>query len=263
MNDSLQIRQVSKTYGGIVAVDEVNLTAPRGQVTSIVGPNGAGKSTLFSVVGGQQRLDSGEVIWDGRDLSRMSPEGRARRGIARTFQTSRPIPGFSVVDNVIVGAFQHERSNLLQDIFGGRRRRKEEARIREFALGCLARVGLSAFADDLPESLSYGMRRLVELARALASNPQMLLLDEPAAGLHTEEADQLGRLLVSLAHEDGVGVLLVEHNMRLVMGISQHVAVLNFGRMIAEGTPEAVSANELVLEVYLGRKDGSERGVDA
>jgi len=263
MNDSLQIRQVSKTYGGIVAVDEVNLTAPRGQVTSIVGPNGAGKSTLFSVVGGQQRLDSGEVIWDGRDLSRMSPEGRARRGIARTFQTSRLIPGFSVVDNVIVGAFQHEQSNLLQDIFGGRRRRKEEARIREFALGCLARVGLSAFADEPPESLSYGMRRLVELARALASNPQMLLLDEPAAGLHTEEADQLGRLLVSLAHEDGVGVLLVEHNMRLVMGISQHVAVLNFGRMIAEGTPEAVSANELVLEVYLGRKDGSERGVDA
>lgn len=252
MTDLLSLSGVTKRYGGLVAVDDVNLDVPVGQVTSVVGPNGAGKSTLFSVIGGQQRPDAGEVRWRDGDLARARPERRAKMGVTRTFQTSRLIPGFTVLENVMVGCHVRGRSWFVEDILGSPRRQAEDARFRARSLECLELVGLAGRAAERSDTLAYGHRRLVEIARALAPEPAMLLLDEPAAGLHTHEADELGDLLIRLSRDHGLGVLLVEHNMGLVMRISAQVAVLDFGRLIACGTPQEVAADPGVREAYLG-----------
>ena len=257
MKDELELTGISKHYGGLVAVDDVTLTVPVGRVTSLVGPNGAGKSTLFSLVCGQQRPDTGTVVWRGGDLTRSGPERRARVGVTRTFQTSRLIPGLSVLENVMVGAHVRGRTSLLEDFLGSPRRRREDQAFRAWAMECLDLVGVADRAEQSSDSLAYGHRRLVEIARALAPDPSMLLLDEPAAGLHTHEADRLGELLVDLA-ERGIGVLLVEHNMGLVMRISASVAVLDFGRLIAHGTPEQVAADPAVRAAYLGASTSEE-----
>lgn len=257
MTEQLQLTGVSKRYGGLVAVDDVTLTVPAGRVTSVVGPNGAGKSTLFSLIGGQQRPDGGTVEWRRYDLSSYGPERRARVGITRTFQTSRLIAGMTVLENVVVGAHVRGRTSFLEDVLGGPRRRREDRELRRRAEECLELVGLADRAAQRADSLAYGHRRLVEIARALAPDPALLLLDEPAAGLHTHEADRLGELLLDLSVR-GVGVLLVEHNMGLVMRISTSVAVLNFGRLIAYGSPKQVAADPAVRAAYLGTSTSEE-----
>lgn len=249
---TLEVRGLSKSFGGVHAVSDVDLDVPTGHITSLVGPNGAGKSTLFGLIGGQIRASAGLVRWEGRTISGMAPEQIARLGIARTFQTSRPIAGFSVRDNVLVGAHLLGSSTFLEDVFGSPRRAAEERDLRERATEVLELVGLVELADASINELSYGQRRLLEIARALAAEPRLLMLDEPAAGLNSAETEVLGELLVRLCSQRGMGVLLVEHNLGLVMGVSDHVAVLDFGELIAQGSPQEVAANQRVVEAYLG-----------
>lgn len=254
MNGSrLELRGVTKSFGGLVAVDDVHLDVPVGELTSLVGPNGAGKSTLFACVGGQSRPTAGAVSWDGRNITGSAPERVARLGIARTFQTSRPIPHFCALDNVLVGADQLGRTTFLEDVFGSRRRRREERLLGERARAALAQLGLAGLAASDAQRLSYGQRRMLEIARALVAEPRLLLLDEPAAGLNSAETHVLGSLLRRLV-DDGLGVLLVEHNLRLVMSVSERVAVLDFGVLIANGTPAQVATDDRVIAAYLGRR---------
>jgi branched-chain amino acid transport system ATP-binding protein len=250
---TLQIRSLTKQFGGLRAVSDVDLDVPIGQLTSLVGPNGAGKSTLFACVAGQQRPTAGAVKWDGRTITGRSPERVARLGISRTFQTSRPFPRFSVLENVLVGAHQLGRTTFVEDVFGGPRRRREEDAIRERALATLTRVGLADVAAQRAEQLAYGQRRLLEIARALVSDPRLLLLDEPAAGLNSAETVALGGLLRGLVDE-GLGVLLVEHNLKLVLSVSDQMAVLDFGELIFHGSPAEAVHDSRVVAAYLGRK---------
>ena len=257
MLNSLQLRSMTKRFGGVLAVSEVDLDVPVGKLTSLVGPNGAGKSTLFSCVCGQQRPTSGSVTWQGSSITGRSPERIARQGIARTFQTSRPFPRFSVLENVLVGAHQLGRSTFVEDVFGGPRRRRDEIQLRDRSLAALTQVGLADVADQSADQLAYGQRRLLEIARAIVSRPRMLMLDEPAAGLNSAETGALGVLLRNLV-EQGLGVLLVEHNLNLVLSVSDQLAVLDFGELIFCGAPSDAVRDERVVAAYLG--NGQEAG---
>lgn len=258
MTGTLETRGLTKRFGGVVAVDGVDLDVVSGQLTSLVGPNGAGKSTTFACIGGQLKPSAGTVRWDGHDVTGLAPERMACLGISRSFQTSRPIPGFTVLENVLVGAHRLGRSTFIEDVFGGPRRAAEERELSDRAMRAIDQVGLSAVADADAEQLAYGQRRLLEIARALVGDPRILLLDEPAAGLNSAETDVLGRLLRRLV-DGGLGVLLVEHNLRLVLAVSERVAVLDFGVLIADGPPEEIAEDERVLAAYLGGAGGADR----
>lgn len=249
--NTLRLDGVTKRFGGLMAVRDVTFDVPVGRLTSLVGPNGAGKSTLFACIGGQHLPTSGEITWSGRNITGWAPEAVARTGIARTFQTSRPIPRFSALENVLVGADGFGTTNIIEDLLGSRRRRREDDSFRQRARDALDRVGLAHVADVNAEQLAYGQRRLLEIARALVGEPRLLLLDEPAAGLNSAEAETLGQLLRELV-VDGLGVLLVEHNLRLVLSISDAVAVLDFGELIASGPPGEIVRNQRVIDAYIG-----------
>ncbi|TDT98365.1 amino acid/amide ABC transporter ATP-binding protein 1 (HAAT family) [Streptomyces sp. 846.5] len=232
---SLQVSGVTVAFGGNRALDGVGLTAESGQVTGLIGPNGAGKSTLFDVVSGLRRPSSGRVFLDGRDVTRARPAGRSRHGLARTFQRLELFGRLSVRDNLLVAAEL------------GPERRRAAVLVDEL----LTRLGLTAIADSSPDSLPTGVGRLVEVGRALAMRPKVLLLDEPAAGQDGEETERFAALLRALA-DDGTAVVLVEHDMGLVMGVCDQVYVLDLGKVIAVGPPELVRNDETVLAAYLG-----------
>jgi branched-chain amino acid transport system ATP-binding protein len=231
----LEVEGVTVAYSGNLALDGVGITAERGRVTGLIGPNGAGKSTLFDVVSGLRRPSAGRVLLDGRDVTRKGPVRRARHGLARTFQRLEPFGRLSVRDNLLVAAE-----------LGPERRRAARA-VTEI----IDRIGLAGVADDLADELPTGVARLVEVGRALAVRPALLLLDEPAAGQDAGETARFAALLRSLAG-DGTAVVLVEHDMRLVMGVCDEVHVLDLGKVIAVGPPEAVRRDESVLAAYLG-----------
>jgi len=235
----LEVQSVTVRFGGNVAVDDVSLAAEPGHVTGLIGPNGAGKTTMFNVISGLQSPTSGRVLIDGTDVSRLSPTKRARCGLARTFQRLELFTMLSVRDNVLVAA----------DIYKGWSKDKADpgARVDEI----LERVGLSQVADRRVTTVPTGQARLVELARALACNPRVLLLDEPAAGQDDSETERFAALLRELAGE-GVAVVLVEHDVQLVVGVCDVINVLDFGRLLAVGTPEQIQADPAVREAYLG-----------
>lgn len=247
----LRIEGASVAFGGLKAVNEVSFDVKEGSITALIGPNGAGKTTLFNAISRQQDLSAGRISFEGVDLTKLSPANAARLGMARTFQNLRIFFNMSVLENVLVGCHRHERSGFWSCCFGLPRQRAEERRSRARAMDALALLGLVEQADKPAASLPYGQQRLVEIARALASEPRLLLLDEPAAGMNAVERADLVKKIATI-REAGVTVLLVEHDIALVMGISDMVNVLDYGRLIASGTPDAVRQDPAVIRAYLG-----------
>ena len=251
IQEGLVLDGVTRAFGGVVAVDDLSLTVEPGRITGLIGPNGAGKSTVVNLITGLLRLTAGRIRLDGRDITEAEAPEVARAGIARTFQTVRLLKEASVLDNVVAGFHRHERAGLAAGLLGLPSALREGRDLRRRAAAILERFGMADFADLPAGSLSYGHQRRVEMMRALAMEPRLLLLDEPVAGMNDVEADALGRIFAELAR-DGLGVLLIEHNMRFVLSLCAEIHVIDSGRLIASGTPAAVRRDPAVIAAYLG-----------
>jgi branched-chain amino acid transport system ATP-binding protein len=250
--DALTVTGITKSFGGVHAVRDVSFNVRAGSLTALIGPNGAGKSTMFNLLTNLYIADSGSIAYFGTDLAGMRSDKIARLGLIRTFQTARVFAGMSVLENVLAGAHIGVRATVWEEALRLPRAASEERTVREKATHLIDVLGLGPVADDPAISLPLGLQKLLEIARALMAGPKVLLLDEPAAGLNDTETLRLAELLVAI-NAAGVTMVVVEHNMSLVMSISQDIVVLDAGRVIARGTPAAVQADERVIEAYVGR----------
>jgi branched-chain amino acid transport system ATP-binding protein len=251
MTIMLEVEQATRRFGGLVAVDAVNMSVRQGEIRGLIGPNGAGKTTLLNVIGGQLPLSSGRLILDGAEVGGLRADSRAALGIRRTFQNLKLFRDMTVLENVMVGLHSKTRAEVIQAVLRTRKQRREEAWMAEQASETLAVVGLSEYEAQPAAALAYGHRRLLEIARAIVSRPRLLLLDEPAAGLNSSEAGDLVSLIRRINSQD-VTIILVEHHMDVVMTACAGITVLNHGRLLAEGSPEEIRNLPAVINAYLG-----------
>ena len=250
----LTLQSVSRHFGGLKVLQDVSFAVPAGSIFGLIGPNGAGKTTVVNLVTGLLPPSAGQIGFDGRSLLGLAPHDITRRGLARTFQNIRVFKEMSLLDNVVVGQHRHLGYGVLGLLAALPGYRAAERRARDRAMELLGWVGLAAKAQDLADNLSYGEQRKLELARALATEPQLLMLDEPVAGMNaTEKTELMG--VIRAIRDRGYTVFMIEHDMRFVMGLCDRIAVLNFGRIIAEGPPEQIRNDPQVIEAYLGREE--------
>jgi branched-chain amino acid transport system ATP-binding protein len=247
----LRVEDVTKRFGGLLALSEVTFSLYEGQIKALIGPNGAGKTTLFNLVSAVDSPTHGKIFFENKDLAKTSSDGACRAGIGRTFQHSKLFDDMTVLDNVKVGRHSKSRAGLMAGFFSTPRHRRDERAITEASMEALRRVGIEEHASQVAGALPLGERHLLEIARALATEPRLLLLDEPAAGLNNEETDRLADS-VRRIRDQGITVLLVEHDMGFVMNISDEVVVLDYGKKIAEGPPLMIQNDEQVIKAYLG-----------
>lgn len=249
----LTVQGVCMYFGGLKAVEDVSFALSTGEILGIIGPNGAGKTTLFNCITGINHPTKGRVLFNGRDITGFRPDRVAALGLCRTFQATRLFKRMTVLENVMIGRHTHGRAGAWSAVLGLGKRTGEEKSMEERAWDYLRFTELDSYAHNIASSLAYGLQRKLEIARALASEPRVLFLDEPAAGMNPQESLELVELIKRI-NETGISVVLIEHHMRVVMGVSSRVLVLDYGEMIALGTPEEVQADRRVIEAYLGTK---------
>jgi ABC-type branched-subunit amino acid transport system ATPase component len=254
----LETKRLTKIFGGLTAVNLFDLQIHKGEILSLIGPNGAGKTTVFNVVTGIYKPEIGDVIFNGRTITGHKPHKIVSYGIARTFQNIRLFPDMTCLENVMAGQHCRSTAGVFSSIFRTPGQKREEQRIHEIAEERLRKVELWRTRDELAKNVAYGSQRMLEIGRALASNPDLLVLDEPSSGLNTRETEDLMEFLTGLIKSENVTILLIEHDMNVVMGISDWVVVMDEGRKIAEGKPEEIYNNQRVIEAYLGKDEEEE-----
>lgn len=256
----LETRNLTKRFGGLSAVSRASIEIPEGSIFSIIGPNGAGKTTLFNCITGFYAPDEGDMFYKSKSLLGFSPDRITRQGISRTYQNIRLFPAMTAIENILVGAHPRLKSNWFDAMIHTPRQREEEQTAVQKAKDLLDFVGLRGKGDLLARNLPYGEQRRLEMARALANEPDLILLDEPTAGMNPNESSAMMRFIKNLRDELGITILLIEHDMRVVMGISEFIYVLDFGEVIAKGSPDEIQHNPQVIESYLGRGAASGLG---
>jgi len=254
MGPILRIEKLEKSFGGVTAVDGIDFEVNPHQIKALIGPNGAGKTTIFNLISGIYPITSGTIRFKGQKINGLKSYVIAEKGVSRTFQNVQLFENMTVLENVMVGRHCRTRSGLFAAILNSKKTRAEEKRIREYSLEMLSFVGLEAKRDEVASSLVFQQQKLLEFARALATEPELILLDEPVAGLSVPETDEMVQLIYRI-REIGITILLVEHDMGMVMEVSEEVVVLNSGQVIAEGTPRQVQNNEAVITAYLGKRE--------
>ncbi len=251
----LDVQGISKAFSGVKAVQNVSLKVDKGEIVSMIGPNGAGKTTIFNLITGIYPLDAGHVFFEGQDISGKPQHVISRLGIARTFQNIRLFQGMSVLENVMTAYDPRMSYNLLDSMLGTPRRRRMDRQARECAMACLETTGMAEYAGENPANLPYGLQRKLEIARALVTEPRVLLLDEPGAGLNPSEIIELITLIRALHETRELAILLIDHRMKLIMELSKYIYVLNFGQLLAQGTPAEIQRNDEVTKAYIGEEE--------